>query len=308
MASIGLVINPNAKAVRTDPMLPRRLAEVGGKSTVVVETRDLEELAEAVQAFRSRGVEVVASCGGDGSNVSLLTEMVRAYGADRVPPLAMLRGGTVNTVANNLNIRGSPEAILSRLVACRNRGMVEPSEVRSLLCINGTYGFFFGAAFPARFYERYNKAPAPGTAWASLMAARVTLSALFRTRYARSLFAPVGARILADGVALPHDRFTLVLASTLMSVGLKIRITYRAMEQEGHFHLIATGLPASRLARQFHKTFLARPLSGPSHFDLLPRDVRVEFEEPQPYTIDGDLFRDRQVTITNGPRVRLCIP
>src|SRR5512146_2866816 len=117
MSTIGVITNPHARAVAADPMLPRRLAQIGGKSTLVVETRDLDEVSSAVREFADRGVQVIGACGGDGTGKALLTEMIRTFG-DRVPTLALLRGGTVNTVANNLGIRGSPEDILTRLVAC----------------------------------------------------------------------------------------------------------------------------------------------------------------------------------------------
>jgi len=307
VSTIGVITNPHARAVSADPLLPSRLAQIGGERTLVVQTRDQDEVGEAVQAFAERGVDVIAACGGDGTNLALLTEMVRVYGSTP-PPLAILRGGTVNTVAENLGIRGSPEEILTRLLACRGRGMEEPTEARSVLCVNDRFGFFFGAGFAARFYEEYNASELRGVARASLMAARVTLSALAGTPYARRLFEPVAAQITCDGETLPHDRWTLLCASTLMNVGLHIRITYRALEHPDRFHLIASGLPAGQLARQLPRTFMARPLSGPGHFDRVLSEARIEFDEPQAYTLDGDLFRARVLTLRRGPRIQLSIP
>lgn len=306
MNPIGVVTNPNAHAVASDPLLPRRLAQIGGRHALVVQTADLDELQRTMRDFAARGVDLVATCGGDGTNLTVLTEMVRAYG-DRLPALAILRGGTVNTVANNLGIRGTPEDILTRLVACRNRGMAEPAEERALLRINGRYGFFFGAAMPARFYEDYYRGRT-GLGRASVMAARITLSSLLGTPYARRIFKPVEARILVDGQPLPNQRWTLLVASTLMNVGLQIRITYRAMERQGCFHLVASGLPPFHLARQFHKAFLARPLEGDSHFDRVAREVELAFDRPESFTIDGDLFQASRVVVQAGPRIRLAIP
>ncbi len=306
MVPIGVVTNPNARAVASDPLLPRRLAQIGGRQALVVQTSDLDELRRTMHEFASRGVEVIASCGGDGTNLTVLTEMVRVFG-DRLPSLALLRGGTVNTVANNLGIRGTPEDILTRLVACRNRGMPEPAEVRGLLHINGAYGFFFGAAMPARFYEEYYRGDA-GLPRAGVMAARITLSSLLGGAYAQRIFEPVEARISVDGQPLPNRRWTLLVASTLMDVGLKIRITYRALEREGCFHLVASGLAPFHLARQVHRTFLARALEGESHFDRVAREVVLEFERPESYTVDGDLFRASRVAVQAGPRIRLAIP
>jgi diacylglycerol kinase family enzyme len=305
--AIGVVTNPHAHAVASDAMLPRRLAQIAGDAALVVETHDLDELGATMREFAARGVEVIACCGGDGTNVTVLTEMVRVYGRERLPAFAILRGGTVNTVANNLGIRGTPEDILTRLVACRNRGMPVPAEQRSLLCVNGSYGFFFGAAMPARFYEEYYRGT-PGLGRAAAMAARLTASALLGTGFARRVFEPVGARITVDGNELPNDRWTLIIASTLMDAGLKIRITYRAFERAGHFHLVATGLAPSALARQFHRAFLARGLAGERHFDQLAKAISLEFDRPQAYMVEGDLFQASRVTVTNGPRVRLSVP
>jgi diacylglycerol kinase (ATP) len=304
---IGVVTNPNARSVMSDPLLPRRLAQIGGRTTMVVETHDLDEVSQAVREFASHGVDMVASCGGDGTNLTLLTQMIRVYGVDQLPALAILRGGTVNTIAGNLGLRGSPEDILTRLVACRNRGMEVPSEVRSLLCINGVYGFFFGAAFPARFYEAYYRGPA-GVPWATWLAARVTFSSLLRTPFARRLFEVVPARITVDGTVLENHRWTLLVAATLMNAGLNIRITYRAMERADRFQLVASGLSPFHLARQLHRTFLARPLEGQPHFDLLGSEARIEFDRPEPFIIDGDLFQASRVDVRIGPRVRLSTP
>lgn len=304
-----MITNPYSRGVVTDPMLPSRLARIGGRTTLVLETRNLKEVSEAVREFVSRGVEVVAACGGDGTNLAVLTEMIHVYGAEHLPRFACLRGGTVNTVASNLGIRGSPEDILTRLVACHNRGRAEPAVERPLLCVNGSCGFLFGAAMGARFFEVYYDGPFKlGLSWASVLAARVTISSLLGTKLARRVFEPVPARITVDGKRLPLDRWTLLVAATLEQVGLKIAITYRALERDGHFHLVASGLPPFELALQFHRTFLSRSLEGEPHFDLLAREVVIEFPRSEPYIMDGDLFWADRLVLRHGPRVRMSVP
>lgn len=315
---IGVITNPYARGVVTDPMLPQRLAQIGGRRTLVVETRNLKELSQAVQRFADRGVEVIAACGGDGTNRAVLTEMMHVYRLDRLPRFAILRGGTVNTVAANLGIGGSPEDVLTRLVGWHSRGMVEPVEDRPLIVVNNGYGFLFGAAMGARFFEAYNRGPPgpfrrpvrgpTGPGWAAVLAARITASSLIGTRLSRWLFEPVPARIAVDGTVLPHARWTLLVAATVVNVGLQIRITHRALERNGHFHLVASGLPPFELARQFYKTFLSRSLEGDPHFDLLSGRTIIEFERPEPYILDGDLFRGRRIVVESGPRIRVSTP
>jgi diacylglycerol kinase family enzyme len=305
---IGIISNPNAKSVLDDPTLPERLSRLGGKNALVVSTRDQAEVERIVSDFAQKGVDVVAACGGDGTNLSVLTEMIKKFPPLGLPRFASLRGGTVNTIASNLGIQGSPEDILARLLLCRSRGMVEPIEVRPLLSINERHGFFFAGAMASRFFSVYYGGPSKSVGRASLLAARVTMSSIFNTPLSKRIFEPMKAKITVDGEVLPHDSWTLLVAATLMNVGLNIRITYRAMERPGHFQLIASGLPPSRLARQFHKTFLARPLEGENHFDRLCREVTIEFCEDQEYILDGEFFSAERVVLKIGPQVRFSVP
>jgi diacylglycerol kinase (ATP) len=305
---IGVITNPYARGVVADPLLPGRLAQIGGRRARVVETRNPKELHEALISFLEDGVEVIAACGGDGTNLAVLTEMIQICGADELPRVAILRGGTVNTVAANLGIGGSPEDVLTRLVAWHSRGMKEPVVERPTLCVNGSCGFLFGAAMGARFFDVYYGGRFSGMAWAAFLAARVTASSLLGTPFARRLFDPVRATITVDGKLLPLQRWSLLVAATVENVGLQIRITYRAMERPGHFHLVASGLPAFELARQLHRTLLSRSLVGEPHFDLLARETVIEFERPEPYIMDGDLFRATRLVLRRGPAVRLCLP
>lgn len=305
---IGVIVNLNAKGVARDPGVADRLAQIGADQTMVVATQTLKEMSQAVRRFADAGVAVVAGCGGDGTNLAILTEMLHVYGAGRMPRFAILRGGTINTVARNLGIGGSPDEILTRIVACRTRGVEEPVERRPLLRANELYGFMFGAAMASRFFEAYYSGGRAGVAWASLLAMRITGSALLGTQLSRWLFEPVEARVTAEGTELPNTGWTLLVAATVPSVGLGIRITYRALEREGHFHLVASGLPPVRMARQFHRTFIARSLVGPAHFDLLPGEATIEFARPRHFIMDGDLYQASRVELRQGPTVELCVP
>ena len=86
---------------------------------------------------------------------------MRAYGRERLPAFAILRGGTVNTIAQNLDIHGKPEEILDapgRRVA--NGGV--PTVGQDLLEVNGLYGFLFASPMGARFLEAYYGGIHPG--------------------------------------------------------------------------------------------------------------------------------------------------
>src|SRR6476469_4095013 len=161
---LAVVLNPNALGVRRAPGLADRLRRVTDGAGEVVVTRTPGELAGAARRFAADGVGLVAACGGDGTNLSTVTELVRAYGRERLPAFAILRGGTVNTIAQNLDIHGKPEEILTRLVAA--------------------------SRMVARFLEAYYGGIHPGVVAATLLTARTVVSSFVQGRMARWLCSP----------------------------------------------------------------------------------------------------------------------
>jgi diacylglycerol kinase family enzyme len=304
---LAVIVNPNALYVRKRPHLLAALREVVERhhaGAAVVETRTPDDLRRAAEAFRADGVDLVATCGGDGTNLSTITAMVEAYGRDALPSFAILRGGTVNTIAENLRIRGAPVEILERL--CKSDD--PPLVGQDLLECNGLYGFLFAAAMGARFLEAYYGGPVSGPAWASVLAARTVASSLMTGRFARWLFSPVPVELEIDGRRAPVEAPRLLLASTVPDVGIGMKVTWQAGRQPGRFHVIASNLTTVQMALQLHKVLTGRPLDGGPHLDVLASSARLRFAEAQTFTLDGELFRERDVRLSIGPRIWIARP
>ncbi len=303
---IGVIVNANALGVRRDPALADRLRAVLEPGEPLIVTRDGSELDAAVERLCGLGCDPLALCGGDGTHLATLTRLVARSGGRRLPRLAMLRGGTVNTVAGNLGIHGRPEHILARLGARLRQGAPLDTVEQDLLEANGMYGFLFAAAMGARFLESYYALPAQGVAAASWLAARTALSSLVMGQEARWLFEPVAVSLVADGEPLPLSRARLLVASTVPDVGLGMRVAWRAGRADGRFHLVASAISTPSMALQLPRVLTGRPLRGTPHEDRLLRTLELRFERPQAFTIDGDLFRAEHVALRIGPRVRVC--
>jgi diacylglycerol kinase family enzyme len=305
---IGVIVNPNAHGVIRDPGVRERLREVLGSDGEVVETRAPDELEATIDRFARMGCDLVANCGGDGTNLSTLTALTRRHGADAMPRFAILRGGTVNTVAENLGIRGRPEQILARIVA-RRRARQPPIEAgQDLLEVNGMHGFLFAAAMGARFLEAYYGGPVLGAAWASALAVRTIASSLVRGSFARWLFDPIAVELDADGERLPIRGVRLLLASVIPSVGIGMKVTWRGGTRPNRFHLVASAISTTKMALQLDRVLAGRPLDGAPHVDRLAERVDVRFSTAETFTLDGELFREREVRIRVGPRIWVVKP
>jgi hypothetical protein len=53
---------------------------------------------------------------------------------------------------------------------------------------------------------------------------------------------------------------------------------------------------------------MARPLSGQHHYDVLAKQVTIEFEKEESYIVDGDIFTAHRVDLTVGPKIKLSVP
>jgi diacylglycerol kinase family enzyme len=107
MAGIGILNNPRSRRNLLTPQTADRLRALVDGEGVVADAATLDELALAVDRFRTAGIDVLAVNGGDGTGHVALTALARAWDGP-LPALALLRGGAMNTVADAHKLRGTP--------------------------------------------------------------------------------------------------------------------------------------------------------------------------------------------------------
>ena len=294
---LAVLVNPNARGVRRDPALRARLRALATRAVHRETTAaDLPALADELCA---RGASLVAICGGDGTGQTTLTALARAYrGRGRPPPrIALLGGGTMNTIARNLGVTGPPDRVLARLVRRLDAGAPLPTVTQPLLAVDGRLGFLFAGALGARFLELYYEAREPGPARAALLAARVSASALVGGALTARLFSPADVEIAVEDEPPRRLAARLLVASTVVDVGVGMRVCPRAGHAPGRFHLVASALPPAVMARRLSAVRAGQPLPAEGTIDRLAARVALRFDGEEPYTLDGELFRARSLVV-----------
>lgn len=306
MAGIGVVVNPRAAGNRGRPDTAARLAAVVGSDGEVVETPNLEALDATLGQFHERGFEVLAVSGGDGSLCHAISRAVGVWGEDHLPTFVALRGGTINNVARTVGGPSRPEAFLGKVMSNYRSRRTFTTMDRPLLRVNGEiYGSIVGAGLITHFLEEYYEGRNPGPMSAAGILLRCGVSWLGGGEYIRRIVPTLAGRAECDGEALSYEKFTLVLASSVRHIGLGVQPFYLSGRKRGYFHVL-TGRPTpgqllSRLAR-FRRGF---PAGLDTLYDNIARHFRIEFAEPQSFTVDGELFPSvRVLDIEAGPAVR----
>jgi diacylglycerol kinase family enzyme len=302
--SVLVLINPHASGVRRRRGLTERLAARAGHRAELLVTRDLDHLERCLDRVVLRPPHLVAIVGGDGTIHHTLTRLATRLGDAPLPTVALLGGGTMNTLARNLDGVGAPERRLAALLDAS----AQPLQTRphALLSVNGRLGSMFAAAMGSRFLEAYYGSGHPGLLTASLLAARTVGSALLGGPFAQALFAPLRTRLTLDEEPPVELDLRLLLAGTLQDFGLGMRIAWRASPDELRPQLVASGLPMHRLALQLPRVLTAQPLVGAPHLDRLFGRCSIEFDSAEPYTVDGELFRAQRLEVTRGPRLQVA--
>jgi diacylglycerol kinase family enzyme len=308
MAGIGVVVNPHAgrNARRRDRV--ERLSRIVGDTGLVRETASLQEVAEVAGEFLAHQVDILAVFGGDGSVFRSLSALIPVYGATPLPPILPLRAGTINFVAASIGCRrGDPEKVLGRVVRDYRRGRAHDVTERDLLRVNDTqYGFAFGCGAVVNFLRAYYGAQQGGRLAAAALLAKVVLSAMMGSPFARSIVQPVEADITCDDERVPFRVFTVVLGATVDQIALGFKPTYLGARKRGYLHLVGGPVGAREFMRNITRFYRGFPTREARLYDNLAREVIVRFARPEPYMLDGDVLPPvRDLRVTTGPRVTL---
>lgn len=342
MAGIGVVLNPNSGHNLRNPHAASRLACALGDHGVVREARSIAELYRIAEDFRREAIDVLAISGGDGTNHVTLTGFIDVYGGATIPQVALLRGGTMNTVANSVGVeRGKPEGLLGRLVRAyavhasqstvaapvavtpdpyrkREGGDAPPTwEVveRNVMQIGALgekkaqYGFLFGTGVVHGFLaEYYRDGATPLVALKTL--GRGIGSALVGGETIRRMARPFrGSVAFGRGPPWPERDYLAVAAGTIGHIGLNFKPFHRFREAPDHFHML--GIHSSALSfieelPRIHRGEAMRP--GKAYDVLASRAILRSGEGPLRYMIDGDLHETQgDLEMAIGPRVRLVV-
>jgi diacylglycerol kinase (ATP) len=324
MSGIGVVLNPKSRRNLRDPGAAGRLAKRLGDCGSVREARSIDELRRIAEDFQRDAIDVLAISGGDGTNTVTLTGFIDQYAGAPIPDVALLRGGTMNTVANSVGVpRGTPDTLLGRLVAAhagQSGARLRPVERRVLRVTSledaeppTQFGFLFGTGVMHGFLAEYYAAGDASPLVAARTLLRGSASALVGGPMIRRMAAPFrGSVTLADGTTWEERDYLAVAAGTIAHIGLDFKPFYRFAEGlrgSGAFHALGIYAPPLAFVAELGRIHRGRPMGkGKAHEALSTGMVVRSTQGAVRYMVDGDLHTSRgAIEVAIGPLVRLVV-
>lgn len=309
MSGIGIVANPHSKLNKRNPQLQQVLGYILGQSGQLAVTNTLEQLGAVAREFREKGISILAINGGDGTISRTLTAFIREYGTQPLPHIAILRGGTINALALNLGIKGSPEQVLYRLLERISSGIPLHTEKLRTIKIKDNYGFLFGNGVVANFLKLFyeNKSGPIGSA---LLVLRLYFAYFFNRPVYEAVISNHHQKISQDG-RQPSDFKTIsIMASTIEKMPLGPPLFKLARRRPGQFQAIVYSIDADDLPMRF-PTLLGGVSEGSSSgkTSFVCSKLKIHAPTAQLYTLDGELYEmeSDELEIEIGPELEFLV-
>lgn len=309
-APAAIIVNRNAGGMRRDPALAQRLRTVADVEAGVYVTDDLSMLDKVCAQLAAAAVETVGIVGGDSTASLTLTAIARAYQGRELPQIALLRGGTMNTVASSLGIRKrAPLLLLLRLLEMLRSPELRRVRCRPLMNVAGRLGFLFGTGvWYGYLAETYRRGP-PTLEINVKVLGHVALSAAAGGETIGRITHPVRVAVQTAQELWEAEPYLSVAAGTVPDVGFGFRPFHRAFEVDAGFQLLALHGSARDLLLALPGVWLGRGFNPRSaHQTITTRAELSPLEGVIDFSVDGDIDTVQgPLCIELGPRFEFLL-
>ena len=122
MGGIGIIFNPLAGKNRKHHRMSQELNNLLSEECILRETKDKNDLNQAIIEFKERDIDILAISGGDGTIHLVLSAVVNTYQDKPLPKFISLRSGTMNTFTNSVKFKGKTQSILKEAIDRYQKG------------------------------------------------------------------------------------------------------------------------------------------------------------------------------------------
>lgn len=303
MEKIGVIINPYARKIGKKGLLEKFTA-IKSPYVDMHLTKSLDEVTEVLKKFKKDRISYLGIAGGDGSMHNVVSRAVPVWAPDPLPPIVVLKGGTMDNISRSIKLRGKGPAILNRLIATLEAKKPVELAGRNTMDINGLYCFIFGIGVVPNFLTevyKYEKG------WGgNFRVIRKVVSQCLTNPSDAPLFQGITGEVVVDGKTVPFRKVTGMMAGTVEHVSPLLIPTARANEDVNAFHVVTVGMSPGQILLRVYNILRGIRCNHPHYSNDLGRKVEIRTDRPFMYTMDGDLFEaPGELTIKMGPRLQI---
>lgn len=322
MLRVGIISNPFAKIIKLNPEYNTRLWYVLANNGQLEVARSVEQLDQVCQEFSARKINLVGIVGGDGSISLTLSALFKAYGANNLPKILLLKGGTINFLAKNLGIKTDAQACLEDTLQLINKKQTMNEAILSTLHVNGRLGFIFANGIATTFLQEFYKDKTDSFGAVLKMVGYLAdgfLKGRINGEFPRLVKQQkMEIHTHPSPIWQPNakiqkspEEFSLVFASTVQRLPLTSRFFKKVELGDNFGEMIAISEKGRKLVRGTLQALLGGDIYSFSKVNSVKfQKATLICQDSNLYSLDGDLLEanDGKISIEMGPNFVFCSP
>jgi diacylglycerol kinase family enzyme len=302
---IRVVINPNAKKFRTGRASFDSYRKLESDMVSIITPATLEELHSATDLMAEEKPDYICIAGGDGTLHVVLSSIINSFLPEPVPPVLILKEGTMDNVARTIKLKGRGPQLLKRLVNAINRGDKIEIHNRTTMKINDMYCFLFGTGFITNFLREAYSGKEKGFIRNMQVALISAREALNNSRTGR-IFREMSGEIFIDDKKIDIDPVHGLLAGTVEHIGMGFSPMPGAAEKEGFFETVIVGLKPLSVIMKLNRLRTGKVIKSDKYLKCHAEKIRMNYPDIYDYTMDGDIYQaSGELLVEAGPVISL---
>lgn len=305
MKKIFVILNPNAKKFRTHISTTKNYTNIKYEGLKLFFPGDINELRADIKQIVIEKPDYICIGGGDGTIHIVLTELINAYKSIHIPPVLILKEGTMDNVARTIHLEGRGIEILERLISAIKKNIDIPVFRRDTIKIGNRFCFIFGLGFITNFLKLVYSGGEKGTLRNTYVGAKTLLEALLNITEGE-VFVNMNLEITADERIIGINPVTGILSGTVEHIGMGFSPLIDASGVPGKFQTIVLGMEPRHVLFNISKIKHGDKIVEPGYANFHASKMIIRHEVNFDYTMDGDLYTaDKMLVVETGPAISL---
>jgi len=305
MKKIGVIINPNAKKFRTGKVPMKTYQNYKSENVFIDTPQNIEELKDAVNRYTLNKPDYICIGGGDGTIHIVLSELINAFLPGSVPPILILKEGTMNNIARSIKLKGAGHLLLKQLLSKINENKPVETEDRFTINIQDKYCFLFGTGIVTNFLNEVYAGKEKGLIRNLQVAFKSLKEAAFNVKDGE-IFRLIEQAIFIDEKKVLINPVFGILAGTVEHIGMGFSPLIDAVQPDGKFQAIVMGTQPKAILKNLNKIKNGKKIKSPKYLNALGKSILIKQKGFFDYTMDGDIYKAENILkISIGPKVAL---
>lgn len=273
----------------------------------------IEELDPVIALSISKETGLLLVFGGDGTLMQVLNSWIKHHGADKVPIIVPIGGGTMKRLPRRTLWNGTPAENAEIALELFESNCLPHLSLPLLKVEWGKqccYAVTFMAGAPVRVMHQYSRFKTTPFVAGAFVLGSVTAGLVGWPKFFTNLYGQIQAKVIADGKLLTDQRFIVIIKDVFPKLIFFIE-PYRGISGPGQSFSLAYAIDSKETAKEFWRLCVGLvPKDDERYFNQPTGTMQIEPLEEIPFTLDGEYFTalpGEAITISYGPSVQVAV-